>query len=146
MTTVLVVGGDEENDGTAAADGLSTVSWTQSTVPFWCGNEGQSFHYGSLSAAAVADRQSSQLGRPLRNVFLSTPSQSVRNLSKLPSWIFNFQPFTSSSHTHTNTHAVKTCNFIYIHVAQRFRNSSAQQMYRRFPIEFSKNVFYEFIF
>lgn len=62
------------------------------------GSEGQSFHYGSLSAAV--DRQSSQLGRPLRNVFLPAPSQSVRNLYRSTPqsfvnsmWIFNLRPF-----------------------------------------------------
>jgi len=48
------------------------------------GNEGQSFHYGSLSTVAAADRQSSQLGRPLRNVFLPASSQSAENLYKTP--------------------------------------------------------------
>lgn len=46
------------------------------------GSEGQSFHYGSLSTVAAADRQSSQLGRPLRNVFLPASSQSATNLYK----------------------------------------------------------------
>jgi len=46
------------------------------------GSEGQSFHYGSLSTVAAADRQSSQLGRPLRNVFLPASSQSAENLYK----------------------------------------------------------------
>lgn len=51
---------------------------------FGGGNAGQSFHYGSLSAATATDRQSSQLDRPLRNVFLPAPSQSVQNLYNPP--------------------------------------------------------------
>jgi hypothetical protein len=79
------------------------------------GNEGQSFHYGSLSAAV--DRQSSQLGRPLRNVFLPAPSQSVRNLynTKHPAVLresdvnFQFSTFFRSTHTHIK----KTHNYVH---------------------------------
>lgn len=102
------------------------VSWTQSTVPFRGGSEGQSFHYGSLSAAAAADRQSSQLGRPLRNVFLPAPSQSARNLytTRSPPLIYSarircefsiFDLFFTHTHTHLYTHVVVLthCNIIF---------------------------------
>lgn len=78
----------DQNSG-AGGEGtqvLQLMVYTRSPEPnqqsLFGGSEGQSFHYGSLSAAA--DRQSSQLGRPLRNVFLPAQSQSARNLYRAP--------------------------------------------------------------
>lgn len=83
-----VVGPLARESGCRTADGV----YPRSPEPnqqslFGGGNAGQSFHYGSLSTAAAAattDRQSSQLDRPLRNVFLPAPSQSVQNLYNPP--------------------------------------------------------------
>lgn len=72
-------------------------------------SEGQSFHYGSLSAAAATDRQSSKLGLPLRNVFLPAPSQSVRNLYILCTYVLYIQDMV-----YGDSAAAATVNFRFL--------------------------------
>lgn len=104
-----VVGPLARESGCRTADGV----YPRSPEPnqqslFGGGNAGQSFHYGSLSttaAAATTDRQSSQLDRPLRNVFLPAPSQSVQNLYKPPSPLSRYPPPPTASPRLFSSHA-----------------------------------------